>query len=93
MIADKILDVFIWVYQKTFLIFFPIEYAGLPIETFKDNLSTASDLLAPAYLAINQLAPAWYLFIVLGIMILAEIGLLFAKGVIMIVNIFRGSGA
>ena len=93
MIADKLIDLTIWIYQNTFLRFIPSEFSDYPVSSFSTSLDRISNNLILPMKQMNNVFPVDALTIVLLVIIIGELFLFSFKGVLTGVNIARGSGA
>lgn len=93
MIANFIIDTIIFVLDNTILRILPIELSVFPLANFQDIFSTIAITFDSSFDTINNFIDLNLLFLLLGVIILAEILLHFGfKSVKYVINIFRGAG-
>lgn len=94
MIADFILDTIIFLLNATILQLMPTEILGFSITQFDGFISGLTTSLASSFNLANNFVDFHLLFLLLSIIITAEIMLHFGfKSIKYIINLFRGSGA
>lgn len=93
MIANFIIDTIIFVLDNTILRILPIEMSSFPLANFQEGFSDISLMFQGSFNLINNFIDIKLLFILLSVIILAEILLHFGfKSVKYVINVFRGSG-
>lgn len=91
-IADTLINVVIFILNSIFGIL-PVEVQGLSLYDFNIYIVNGIDKILSSFNFINNFFPVGLLFIMLGIILVAEIALHFGfKGIKYVINIFRGSG-
>ncbi len=93
MIANFIIDTIIFVLDNTILRILPVEIDIFPLANFQSFFTGITDMLNNSFNLVNNFVDIKLLFILLSVIILAEILLHFGfKSVKYAVNLFRGSG-
>jgi len=93
MIANFIIDTIIFVLDNTILRILPVEMTAFPLANFQDLLTNIGGTFDSVFDLTNSFIDLHLLFILLSVIILAEILLHFGfKSVKYVVNVFRGSG-
>lgn len=93
MIANFIIDTIIFVLDNTILRILPVEIEIFPLANFQSFFSGITGILGNSFDLINNFVDVQLLFILLSVIILAEILMHFGfKSVKYVINVFRGSG-
>lgn len=92
-ILDFLINIIIWFLDNT-VGKLPTEFSGFPLADFSNNITAGFTSFASSFNFIELFFPLNTLFILLGVIIVAEILLHFGfKGVKYIINLIRGGGA
>lgn len=93
MIANFIIDTIIFVLDNTILRILPIELSAFPLANFQAIFTSISSTFQGTFNVVNNFLDIKLLFILLSVIILAEILMHFGfKSVKYVINVFRGSG-
>lgn len=93
MIANFIIDTIIFVLDNTILRILPIEVSAFPLANFQEILTNVGGTFDSVFDLMNNFIDLNLLFILLAVIILAEILMHFGfKSVKYVINVFRGSG-
>lgn len=91
-ILDFIIDIVTWFLDNT-VGKLPTEFSGFPLNTFSSYITDGTSSFLTSFNFIELFLPIKLIFILLGVIIIAEIILHFGfKGIKYIVNLLRGSG-
>jgi len=93
MIADKLIDLTIWIYQNTFLRFFPYQLSNYTLADFNTSLDRIYQHLIIPMKQLNNIFPTDAFTLCLVVIIIGELFLFSFKGFLTGVNVARGSGA
>jgi len=92
-ILDFLINIVIWFLDNT-VGKLPTEFSGLSLNDFSNILTDGINTFTSSFNFLELFIPIKMLFILLGIIIVAEILLHFGfKGIKYILNLMRGSGA
>ena len=92
-ILDFIINIIIWFLNNT-TGKLPTEFSSFPINTFSDYFTNGVNSLLTSFNFLELFLPIKLIFILLGVIIIAEILLHFGfKGIKYIINLLRGAGA
>lgn len=92
-LADYLINFIIFVIQNTLLKIFPTEFSGLPLSTFQTSLEQIGTTMSTTLNFLNAFLPLQLFFVLIGIIIIAEIALHFGwKSLKWVINVIRGSG-
>jgi len=92
-ILDFLISIIVWFLDNT-VGKLPTEFSDLSLNDFSNTITNGLDSFASSFNFVEMFIPLNTLFILLGVVIVAEILLHFGfKGIKYILNLIRGSGA
>lgn len=91
-ILDFVINIIIWFLDNT-IGKLPAEFGGLSLNTFSSYITDGTSAFLTSFNFIELFLPIKLIFILLGVIIIAEIILHFGfKGIKYVINLLRGSG-
>lgn len=93
MLADGVFDAIIFLIQRFLLPVMPSDFLVFSFHDFQTSLAGISGMITKSFSGISNIFPVELVLYFVIILITAEIALFGIKGIMWIINVFRGSGA
>lgn len=93
MLADTIFDAIIFLIQRFLLPVMPTDFLMFSFHDFENSLSGVSGMITKSFSGISNVFPVELVLYFIIILITAEVALFGIKGIMWVINVFRGSGA